>query len=343
MGRKENPFVWYFDQNSNFAELADGWLFHGQGRIRREDVSSGDRRILIRYGKKKYAERYRDLFKSVDGMDLRLLIGVGQQSHIHYAMPARVMEYDGFSYAAQRSVIQAFHEEAGDLKEDEFLSGFARADRLTPVITLVLYCGDKPWDGAERLYDILDFKKIPDELKPYIADYRIHVLDVCHTPDERLAEFPPDIYAFFLFLKYKNDPGKLLAALSGTAPVRSATCEAIADCVGERRLKHITPEEKGEKVSMCKAIDMLIADGEKRGIAIGEKRGIAIGEKRGIAIGEKRGIAIGERRGIKRERKKIERERKNAERERRNAERERARAEKAEARVRELEKKLNSL
>ena len=125
-------------------------------------------------------------------------------------------------------------------------------------------------------------------------------------------------------------------------PARSATCEAIADCVGERRLKHITPEEKGEKVSMCKAIDMLIADGEKRGIAIGEKRGIAIGEKRGIAIGERRGIKR-ERKKIEREWRKIERERKNAERERRNAERERARAEKAEARVRELEKKLNSM
>lgn len=94
-----------------------------------------------------------------------------------------------------------------------------------------------------------------------------------------------------------------MAALSDTEPVRSATCDAIADCVGERRLKHFIPEEKREKASMCKAIDLLIADGEKRGIAIGEKRGI--------------------------------------ERERRNVERERARAEKAEARVRELEKKLN--
>ncbi len=215
------------------------------------------------------------------------------------------------------------------LKEDEFLSGFDGTDRLTPVITLVLYCGDKPWDGASRLHDILDFGKVPDELKSYIADYQIHVLDVCHTPDERLAEFPPDIYTFFLFLKYKDDPEKLKASLPDAAPVRSVTCEAVADCIGERRLRQFIPEKEGEKVYMCKAIDMLIADGEKRGIEIGEKRGIEIGEKRGIKIGEKRGIKIGVKRSI--------------ERERRNTERERIRAEKAEARVRELEEKLKVL
>lgn len=316
MGRKENPFIWHFDQNINFAELADGWLFHGEGRICCENLVSVDRRMLIRHKRKTYREHYRDLYKLVYGMEFRLFIGVGHQSHVHYAMPVRVMDYDSAAYTAQQNALQASHGEARDLKEDEFLSGFSRTDRLTPVITLVLYCGDKPWDGAARLHDLLDFSKVPDELKTYIADYPIHVLDVCHTPDERLAEFPPDIYTFFLFIKYRNDPEKLQAALSNTLPVRGITCEAIADCVGERRLKRFIPEKKGEKVHMCKAIDLLIADGEKRGIEIGEKRGVA------------------------RARKNIERAWKRAEHERKNAERERIRAEKAEALVRELEEKL---
>ena len=41
---------------------------------------------------------------------------------------------------------------------------------------------------------------------------------------------------------------------------------------------------------MCKAIDMMVADGEKRG----EERGIKLGEERG----EARGIKLGEERGI---------------------------------------------
>ncbi len=29
MGRKEHPFVWYYNKNLHFAELLNGWLFHG--------------------------------------------------------------------------------------------------------------------------------------------------------------------------------------------------------------------------------------------------------------------------------------------------------------------------
>ncbi|MDE6960419.1 MAG: hypothetical protein K2P27_06115, partial [Lachnospiraceae bacterium] len=52
-----------------------------------------------------------------------------------------------------------------------------------------------------------------------------------------------------------------------------------------RRLKGFIKEENGGKVNMCKALDLLIADGEKRGIEL----------------------------GIARERKNTERERKRAE------------------------------
>lgn len=53
---------------------------------------------------------------------------------------------------------------------------------------------------------------------------------------------------------------------------------------------------------MCKAIDMMVADGEKRG----EERGIKLGEERGIKLGEERGeargIRLGEERGIETDR-----------------------------------------
>ena len=104
------------------------------------------------------------------------------------------------------------------------------------------------------------------------------------------------------FLKYKDDPERLTNNLAKIEEVRSNTCDTIAECVGERRLKRFIKEEDGGKVNMCKALDLLIADGEKRG------------EKRGVEL------------GVAKERK--------------NTERERKRAEKAEARIRELEQML---
>lgn len=139
---------------------------------------------------KAYRERYRDIFKNMDGVEFRLFIGMEHQGHVHYAMPVRIMDYDSASYALQRDEIRRQHEEAADLTDaDERLSGFARTDRLVPVITLVLYCGSRPWDAASSLCELLDLEGVPPELRRYVTDYRIHVLDICHTPDRRLRNF----------------------------------------------------------------------------------------------------------------------------------------------------------
>lgn len=317
MGKREHPLVWYYSQSLHFAELINGWLFHGNNYLSPESLSDADRKTLRRQGAGKYKDCYRDLCKQTDGMALRLFIGVEEQNHIHYAMPVRIMDYDSASYITQKIEISNRHLQNSDLKEDEFLSGFSKKDRLLPVITLVLYCGLRPWDGALRLHELLDFRKVPPSLRNYVADYRIHVLDICHTSDRRLREFPPDIRTMFLFFKYQNEPEKLMKELADAEDIRPDTYDAIADFSGERRLKQLNFQKKGAKINMCKAIDMLIADGEKRG------------EKRGFQLGSEQ------------EKKNTLREKEKASRERANVLREKARADKAEARVRELERMLN--
>lgn len=74
---------------------------------------------------------------------------------------------------------------------------------------------------------------------------------------------------------------------------------------------------------MCRAIDILIADGEMRGEKRGEERGEKRGRRKGLRQGKRKGYRLG------------------AAHERKNTERERLRAEQAEARVRELEQMLN--
>lgn len=323
MGRKENPLVWYCNHGQNFAELIDGWLFGGKGNLCAEDFRSEDRRFLIKNGRNAYRERYRDIFKSMNGMGFCLWIGTEHQEHVHYAMPVRVMDYDGASYAIQRDFIRRRHEAAQDLEDTgERLSGFSKSDRLTPVITLILYCGSRPWDGACRLRELLDLEHVPQELLRYVADYRIHVLDICHTPDRRLREFPPDIRTLFLFMKYRDDPEKLKRCMAGEPAIRRDTYDTIADVTGGNHLKKIRPKEKGGKINMCKAIDILIADGEKRGMARERKN-----TERALARAE-------------REKQKARRAKADARRERQSARREQKRAEQAEQRVRELEQLL---
>ncbi|MBR2045779.1 MAG: EAL domain-containing protein, partial [Agathobacter sp.] len=47
--------------------------------------------------------------------------------------------------------------------------------RLLPVVTFVLYSGEKEWTGPRCLHDMLEFTDIPDNLRELIPNYKINV------------------------------------------------------------------------------------------------------------------------------------------------------------------------
>ena len=58
---------------------------------------------------------------------------------------------------------------------------------------------------SRSLHGMLELDGVPEELKEYVEDYSLHILDVCHTPDERLREFPPEICFLLMCIKYAGD------------------------------------------------------------------------------------------------------------------------------------------
>ena len=289
MGKKENPLLDYYSQNERFAQLLNGWLFQGEPHWKAGDICDADRRQDGKSRKgRAYRHKYRDLYKELDDALVHLFIGAELQEHVDYAMPLRIMDSDVLSYLHQKKTVGKNHTNDKDDKEDaantnaketsdsagrqsltadEYLSRFSKADRLQPVITLVLYCGEKEWDGARRLHELLDLDKLPSSIRGYVADYPIHILDVCHTPDERLRQFPPDICFLLMCIKYAKDKEAFsrLRELTGTAVVSADTCETIAEYLGEPELLHGEAGTEGGR-NMCKAIRDLVEDGRNEGI-----------------------------------------------------------------------------
>ena len=189
MGRKENPLLVYYNQNERFAQLLNGWLFRGRPRLEAGDIKEADRRAEGKGGKsgkrREYRSRYRDLYKRLDSAAVRLYVGAEPMEYVDYAMPLRVMDSDTLSYLHQKKEISRRYAEHKGLEGDEYLSRFTKKDRLLPVVTLVLYCGERPWDGARSLHGMLELDGVPEELKEYVEDYSLHILDVCHTPDDQ--------------------------------------------------------------------------------------------------------------------------------------------------------------
>ncbi len=91
-------------------------------------------------------------------------------------MRKSIMGYDHYSYNKQYNDRKNYYKKNDiKLKDDEFLSGIRKTDKFLPVITLVLYYGEKDWDGPRSLYDML---VIPDRIKHFVGNYPINIVQM---------------------------------------------------------------------------------------------------------------------------------------------------------------------
>ena len=97
------------------------------------------------------------------------------------------------------------------------------------------------------------------------------MLDVCHTPDERLLEFPKDIATMFLTIKYRDNLPtlkKVLKIIPEIENIEEDTYDVMWNFLDKRMLElkeNVQNEDGG--INMCGAVDQMIAEGMERGIA----------------------------------------------------------------------------
>lgn len=149
MGRKEDPMIWYYGQAKHFAELLNGWLFHGKKKLLPEHIHTRNTRYTKKTEKEQsseYQSLYRDIVKLVENVQVRIIIGTEIQTYMDYSMPVRAMNYDVSDYKKQIEKISQEYKETHPKKIR--MSPIGKKDRLTLTITLVLYLGTEPWDGV---------------------------------------------------------------------------------------------------------------------------------------------------------------------------------------------------
>ena len=71
----------------------------------------------------------------------------------------------------------------------------------------MLYLGEKPWDGPKCLYDMFDVNNVPEELREYIVDYPMFLVEVREI--KNLERFKTDIRYVFGFIQNTSDKAKM--------------------------------------------------------------------------------------------------------------------------------------
>lgn len=180
---KQDPSIKdVLERNEIFADLFNAFAFHGNPVLRAEELQPADTAYADVLETTKGFEtigKYRDKVRKTARGTLFVILAVEAQDKVHYAEPVKVMLYDALSYTAECKTL-ANAQGTGRLTADEYLSRTRKGTKLTPVFTLVLYTGEKPWDGPRSLYDMLD---IHERLKPFVPDYPINMIDLGHDED----------------------------------------------------------------------------------------------------------------------------------------------------------------
>jgi hypothetical protein len=277
MGLPDIALKKYFSNHTRLADIFNYYCFNGRERIAPSGLEIQNNTEAVVLGDSldnPYpVEKARDILAvaKANGTVL-LLLGIENQNNIHYGMPVRQMLYDALTYANQIDNRKKDHRnlqwnKRENVSNSEFLSGLKKGEKLTPVITLLIYYGKEPWDGPTNLSHMLDMEQVPEEFRPYIqSHYALNLLEARKIQD--YENFHSDIREVFTLLSCENDKDKMKEIMENNKNYLNLDRDAVAAIgaltASKEIMNYINQEQKGG-VDMCQAIREMIEDGRQEG------------------------------------------------------------------------------
>ena len=271
----------YVSDPKVFADAFNYLIYNGEQVIRPEQLTDLDAtQFAIPYredeeGKPEATQKYRDVLKTLavktDDQRAYLVLGIENQTNVHYAMPVRNMLYDAMQYEKQVRQLAAAHRKKHDAAtSDEYLSGMNREDKITPVITLVINFGSKKWDGPISLNEM--FSEQPEHILRLIPDYQVLLIDPMSMADTDLGRLNSSLREVLSYIKYQHDQEQMQRLLQEDN--RFSELERNAALVIQATTKtELNIKPNAEVVDMCEAIQQMMNNSMQQGVQLGKKQG----------------------------------------------------------------------
>jgi hypothetical protein len=279
MSEKDGKSKEFLRNNERFADAFNYYMYNGEQVIKPDDLEERDvAELLTVYGidpdgkiNGNTKQRWRDLLKhaiikSSYGR-CYVLLGIENQSEIHYAMVVKDMFYDVLNYGSQVTAVAGRHRDKKDTASSgEFLSGFTKDDKLTPVITLTIYWGADEWDAPRCLYDMFT-EADREAFSEFVSDYKLNLI----VPNEidGFGKFKTELGNVLEVIKASNDEDEMDRIIKEN-PVFTEIGNDVVSVINTFTGLKLKANMKGEKTDMCKAWE----DHKNSGRIEGEIKGI---------------------------------------------------------------------
>lgn len=273
MGIKDDVSGDYMSDNEHFADAFNHYIYGGEKVIKPEDLTPANTsEIAIIKGLEKLitTKRTRDVFKHVNikqgDTATYVLLGIENQSLIHYAMPVKNLLYDALNYTEQvRNEEKELKKNGKKMDSAEYLSGFLKDSKIYPVITLVLNWSNKRWNGPRKLSDM--FSDIDPRILEHINDYELKILDPHDIED--FSKFSTMLGDVLEFIKYQDDEEYLERTLKEKGEDWTLDIDSVNAINTFTDAKISIKEAEEGFVKMCRATEVYVERGIEKGIEKG--------------------------------------------------------------------------
>lgn len=241
----------FFSNDIYFASFSNAILFDGKQVIRPERLVRYENDMSLIIDDTKSAEdkkRRRDIVVKTDVDGVCCLFSIEHQSTIDKNMVIRCGNYEMLEYLKQ-------------LKNKKL-------KRLVPQVIIVFYTGDKKWNTPLELNDYFD---IPEELKEYVNDWKIKVVDVKEIDTSKIKDEQTRYFIEAIQEMYKGN----YEGLHRRIKMNRDNFIYAAIITGSLDLIRDLPE--GDEIDMCEGMERMAegfrSEGREEGILVGRVEG----------------------------------------------------------------------
>ena len=240
----------FFEHNDRFLSLFNAYFYQGESVLKEEYLSPDDSEVV-----KLVASNHIDVIRRYKENEYFALFVLENQSKVDYGMVVRIMKYQVLLY------------ERG-LRKASPNNYTPKGTKLPMVRAIVLYTGEKEWDGPRKLSDmILDENGQKIKLDP-AEDFFLNIIelnkDVSYNLNNQcVQDFIDLVHQLYDKSIHLGDMNRIYQ--------RDAV-QAAYSITKDEQLKLILEQEEGG-VKVCEAMRELFEDATNKGIT----KGIGIG------------------------------------------------------------------
>ena len=246
----------FLENNAYFVDFFNAYFFDGERVLKPENCMELDSEMN---DSNMDLEKHVDVIRKYNDGNLYSAFIIENQSYVDASMVVRAAAYEFVAYERMLK----------KLKKNK------AKEKLSMVHILVFYTGEKPWNAANKLSQLVE---MDERFESYFHDYQMNLIEITGNTSYNFNE--EGVYNLFYICRSIYDQSIYEEKSNSFGLVKSSVLKVVKTLTDVEWLDLKELEEK-EEIEMCEA--------EKRWLEVKSKEWEAEGIKKGIEQGLEQG------------------------------------------------------